>query len=161
MKVTYCGLLDRAAVIAWLSDLRPRSVIFDVEPLVAGWNTDDDCLRRGLDDVLDQLQVVPGIDVVGFATNSARRVALEARPGGPEVFYRATACKPFVTAPYRDLPRPAALVGDQIATDGLLAWRLGFAFGHLLPGADGAPLGPRAMRLVGMPLAPLIFARGH
>ena len=95
------------------------------------------------------LGTVPGLEVVGFATNSLRRPEGVLHGGEVRAFYVATARKPLLTRPYRDLPRPAVLVGDQVATDGVLAWRLGYAFAHVLHGeapavgATGdAPAGP-------------------
>jgi hypothetical protein len=49
------------------------------------------------------------------------------------------------------------VVGDQVATDGVLAWRLGYAFVHYTPDIRRVPLGPRLMRQVGRPILPLLF----
>jgi hypothetical protein len=61
--------------------------------------------------------------------------------------YVASAGKPLRTASYRVLPRPGAVIGDQVATDGLLARRLGYTFLHWSPPLTGVPLGPRLMHL--------------
>ena len=42
--------------------------------------------------------------------------------------YLASAGKPMRTAAYRLFPRPGMVIGDQVATDGILARRLGFTF---------------------------------
>jgi predicted HAD superfamily phosphohydrolase YqeG len=47
--------------------------------------------------------------------------------------YLASAVKPLRTAAYRALPRPGAVIGDQLSTDGLLARRLGYTFLHWRP----------------------------
>jgi hypothetical protein len=156
MRVPYRGVTDLAAAVAWLRELEARTVVFDVEPFVAHWDSGATELRDGVDGVFTLLGTVPGLEVVGFATNSLRRH--EGMLGGGEVraFYIATARKPLLTRPYRDLPRPAVLVGDQVATDGVLAWRLGYAFAHARHGQT-LPWGPRAMRLLGRPLLRLIF----
>jgi len=70
-----------------------------------------------------------------------------------------SAGKPLRTAPYRGLPRPAAVVGDQLLTDGLLARRLGCAFLHWDPPLDGVPAGPRVLRLLGRLARPVLFGR--
>ncbi len=44
------------------------------------------------------------------------------------VVYLASAGKPLRTTPYRGFPRPGMVIGDQVATDGVLARRLGYAF---------------------------------
>ena len=68
---------------------------------------------------------------------------------GVRVMYLASAGKPLRTAPYRALPRPGAVIGDQVATDGLLARRLGYTFLHWSPRLAGVPLRPRLMGLLG------------
>src|SRR4029077_16826092 len=74
---------------------------------------------------------------------------------GVRVTYLASAGKPLRTAPYRGLPRPGAVIGDQVATDGLLARRRGYTFLHWSPQLAGVPLRPRLMGLVGRPAQPL------
>ncbi|HVT67846.1 MAG TPA: hypothetical protein VHF26_08870, partial [Trebonia sp.] len=68
-----------------------------------------------------------------------------------------SAGKPLRTAPYRGLPRPAAVVGDQLLTDGLLARRLGCVFLHWDPPLDRVPAGPRVLRLLGRLARPVVF----
>jgi hypothetical protein len=77
--------------------------------------------------------------------------------GGPRVFYVSSAHKPLLIQRYRHLPRPGAVIGDQLATDGIFAWRLGFDFLHYDPGAGGSPRGVRIMNLTGNLLRPLFF----
>jgi hypothetical protein len=77
----------------------------------------------------------------------------------PHVFYLATAGKPLRIAPYRQLPRPGVVAGDQLTTDGVLACRLGFSFLHCRPHTGLVPLGPRIMHNLGRPLRPLLFTR--
>jgi hypothetical protein len=47
--------------------------------------------------------------------------------------------------PYQGLPRPGAVAGDQIPTDGVLAYRIRFAFLHYMPRLTDVPLGPGLM----------------
>lgn len=63
------------------------------------------------------------------------------------------------TAPYRALPRPGAVIGDQVATDGLLARRLGYTFLRWNPRLAGVPLRPRLMGLLGRVAQPLFRTR--
>jgi predicted HAD superfamily phosphohydrolase YqeG len=158
MRIAYREVADLAGAAVWLRELGARTVVLDVEPLIAGWDTDSAQLRLGVDDAVALLAEVPGLEVVGFATNSLRRLP-GAMPGGAAFFVTA-ARKPLLTGPYRDLPRPAVLVGDQLATDGLLAWRLGFAFAHLHHPPTRRPWGPTALRLLGRPLRRLLFRPG-
>jgi hypothetical protein len=132
---------------------RLRSVLFDVEPLVALWDTHETVLRAGVETVVTAMAAVQGVLVVGFATNSLRDLDVTDR-GDLDVFYPTAAHKPLSTSYYRDLPQPAGPVGDQIATDGVLARRLGFAFAHVQYTNYPPPRGPRLMRRLGKPLRP-------
>lgn len=49
------------------------------------------------------------------------------------------------------------VVGDQILTDGLLAWKLGLPFVHIVRAAPNEPAWPRLMRAVGDPIAKAVF----
>jgi len=71
----------------------------------------------------------------------------------------ASAGKPLRTAPYLGFPRPGMVIGDQVATDGILARRLGYAFVLVDPELTGVPLGPRLMGAGGRLVRPLLFAR--
>src|SRR5690348_9643551 len=103
--------------------LSVRTMVIDVEPLVAFWDSGQEELDRGITRILGEIRTVPSVRVVVFATNSDRRpTAVPACPG-IQVGYIASAAKPLRTAPYRDLPRPGAVAGDQIPTDGMLAYR--------------------------------------
>jgi hypothetical protein len=51
------------------------------------------------------------------------------------------------------------VIGDQVATDGLLAHRLGYTFLHWSPRLTGVPLGPKLMNLLGRLAKPLFFTR--
>jgi predicted HAD superfamily phosphohydrolase YqeG len=145
MRYVRVATLDDA--VSAIAALELRTVIVDVEPLVTPWDSGMAELAAGVPSVAE---VLPA-EVVVFSTNSLRRF------GGYER-YISNARKPFRVAPYRDLPRPGGVLGDQVATDGLLAWRLGYAFLHYCPSID-LPLGPRLMRALGRPLRHLLFRR--
>jgi predicted HAD superfamily phosphohydrolase YqeG len=145
-------------------ELSARTIIVDVEPLVAYWDSDQEALDRGVAQVVSQVAPDPAVLVVCFSTNSARRPSAVPDAGasyqsGPRVVYLASAGKPLRIAPYKDFPRPGVVIGDQVATDGLLARRLGYTFLHYSPDLAHAPAGPRLMRDLGRPLRSLLFAR--
>ena len=106
-----------------------------------------------------ELAQLPDVHVVVFATNSARKPSAIPSIQGVQVMYVASAGKPLRTAPYRALPRPGAVIGDQVATDGLLAHRLGYTFLHWNPRMTGVPLGPRLMQLLGRLARPLFSTK--
>lgn len=75
------------------------------------------------------------------------------------MIYLASAGKPFRIAPYRDLPRPGMVIGDQVATDGILARRLSYTFVLLDPQLSEVPFGPRLMGAGGRLVRPVLFTR--
>jgi predicted HAD superfamily phosphohydrolase YqeG len=159
MSAAYEQLTELRAVLARARELSLRTMIFDVEPLVAWWDSSRESLDRGIATIVSELGQVPDVRVLVFATNSARRPSAIPTVPGVRVVYLASARKPVRTWPYRGLPRPGAVVGDQVATDGLLARRLGYAFLHWSPELTGVPLGPRLLGLLGQ-LAQPLFSTG-
>jgi hypothetical protein len=156
MRTSYARVATPDQVWVCLAALRARTIIFDVEPLVAFWDTDQAALVDGIATVLAAVGPAEP-DSVFFATNSVRRPPEPPTVAWATVGYLASARKPLWLAPYRDLPRPGVVVGDQIATDGVLARRLGYAFVHYAPDLANIPLGPRLMRQIGRPALPLLF----
>jgi predicted HAD superfamily phosphohydrolase YqeG len=144
-------LLTRAA------ELSANTYIVDVEPLVASWRSGQQQLDDGVAHTAGQLCAVAGVQVVCFATNSARRPAAMPACSTARVLYVASARKPLLTGLYRSLPRPGIVIGDQVITDGVLARRLGFTFLHYCPEVSGMPVGPRLLRYCGRLLLPVLF----
>jgi predicted HAD superfamily phosphohydrolase YqeG len=158
MTVAYQSFTDPAEVTGIIRDLQVRTVILDVEPLIALWDTDQQALGDGVTAILDRLRADPGhTRHVVFATNSARRPQTLPTLDGVQVGYLPLARKPLRTAPYRNLPTPGIVIGDQIATDGVLAWRLGYTFLRYTPATLTTPLGPRVMGALGRPLRKPLF----
>ena len=139
-------------------ELSARTVIFDVEPLVAYWNGTQETLDEGVARVLGEMAVLPTVEVVCFSTNSSRRPSVVPSAAGARVVYLASAGKPLRTTPYQRFPRPGVVIGDQVATDGILARRLGYAFIQFDPPAE-LPAGPRLMAAAGRLVRPLLFTR--
>jgi predicted HAD superfamily phosphohydrolase YqeG len=146
-------------LLACAARLAVKTLIVDVEPLVAPWDSGQEPLDRGLARFLGQVRQIPSVRVVVFSTNSARRPSAIPPGDGIEVRYLASAGKPLRTAPYDDLPRPGAVLGDQLPTDGLLAHRLGYVFLHYVPDLASVPVGPRLMHGWGQVLRPVLFRR--
>jgi hypothetical protein len=157
MRADYQQFSDQDELLAYVAGLSPKTLILDVEPFVALWNTGTSELSGGVERLAGKLSAVPGIEFLGFVTNSRRRISVTGRPGGPSVFFVSSAHKPLLIQPYRRLPRPGAVIGDQLATDGIFAWRLGFDFLHYNPGPGQSPTGVRIMNLTGNLLRPLFF----
>ena len=51
------------------------------------------------------------------------------------------------------------MTGDQLPTDGVLAYRLGFTFLHYVPEMTGVPPGPALMHRWGVLVRPVLFRR--
>ena len=147
------GLADAARRAGELS---VRTVIVDIEPLVSHWDGTQETLDEGIARVLSEVAKLPTVEVVCFSTNSSRRPSVVPSTAGIEVVYLASAGKPLRTTAYQCFPRPGAVIGDQVATDGILARRLGYTFIQLDPPA-GIPVGPRLMAAAGRLMRPLWF----
>ena len=159
MPAAYEQLTELRDMLVRARELSARTIIFDVEPLVAWWDSSRESLDRGIETVVSEVGELPDVQVVVFATNSARRPSAIPSVPGVQVTYLASAGKPLRTAPYHALPRPGAVIGDQVATDGLLARRLGYTFLHWSPQLADVPLRPRLMGLLGRLAQPLFRAR--
>ena len=156
---SYVRVTGLAGLLAAARELLVRTLIFDVEPLVAPWHSSQESLDQGIGDILSDVRTVPSVQMVVFATNSARRPSGLAPGNGIRVKYLASAEKPLRIAPYQGLPRPGAVAGDQVPTDGVLAYRLRFTFLHYMPELTGVPLGPGLMHRWGELVRPLLFRR--
>jgi hypothetical protein len=140
-------------------ELSPRTVILDIEPLLANWHGGQDALDQGVASVVPQVAAVPGVQVVCLATNSLRGRPEMPDAEGVQMVWIAGAGKPLRTAPYQEFPRPGVVIGDQVATDGVLAWRLGYTFVQYRPQLDRVPAGPWLMDRLGRVIRPLLFTR--
>ena len=159
MTRDYVRVTGLADLFAEARELSVKTVVFDVEPLVTPWQGSQESLDQGVARILGDVRTVPSVRVVIFATNSSRRPSAVPASDGLQVRYLASADKPLRTAPYRDLPLPGAVAGDQLPTDGILAYRLGFTFLHYAPGLAGVPLGPGLMHRWGSLVRPVLFRR--
>jgi hypothetical protein len=153
-------VLERATglgdAVCRTGELSARTVICDVEPLVAHWNGTQKDLDAGLARVLGEVAKLPAVEVVCFSTNSLRRPQVVLSAAGVRVVYVASAGKPLRTTAYRQFPRPGVVIGDQVATDGILARRLGYTFIQLDQRAE-VPVGPRLLAAGGRLMQPLLF----
>lgn len=159
MRAAFERVTTLGDVVRYAGDMSARTMIFDVEPLVADWNGGQQALDQGVARVLSEISVLPAVQVLCFATNSARRPSVLPSEAGVRVVYLPSAGKPLRTEPYRHFPRPGVVVGDQVATDGILARRLGYTFILFDPQLTGVPPGPRLMGAAGRIVRPLIFTR--
>jgi hypothetical protein len=159
MRPAYDRLATLDQVLRRAGELSAKTLVFDVEPLVADWDSGQEALDQGLRSGLGRARTVPGVLVVCFSTNSLRRPSAPLAGDGVQAEYLPSAGKPLRTGYYQGFPRPGVVIGDQLATDGALARRLGYAFLQYQPERGGLPLGPRAMDWCGRLVRPMLFAR--
>jgi predicted HAD superfamily phosphohydrolase YqeG len=159
MRSRYERLAGLDEALDRVRELSVQTVIIDIEPLVAHWDSSQQALDRGVAQVARRAAAVPGLKVVCFSTNSLRRPSLmPSTRTDVRVVYVAAAGKPLRTSWYEGFPPPGAVIGDQVATDGILARRLGFIFLLCNP-LDHVPAGPRMMKGLGSLVRPLLFTR--
>jgi len=132
-------------------------MIIDVEPFIAPWDSGQDALDQGIASFLAGVAAIETVAVVFFATNSARVPSALPATAGIKVEYLVSARKPLRTAPYRGLPVPGLVIGDQVATDGILAKRIGYTFLHYRPEPSSMPPGPRILFGCGTIIRPVLF----
>jgi hypothetical protein len=157
----YERIADLGELMRRAGNLHVATMIFDVEPLVAYWDSGQEVLDQGIARVFSEIGAVPDIQVLCFATNSLRRPSVVPSRPGLRVVYLAAAGKPLRTAPYRGFPRPGVVIGDQVGTDGILARRLDYAFVLYDPRVLDAPAGPRLMGAWGKLVRPLLYTRAE
>ena len=157
MRSGYERLAGLDEALARVRQLSVETVIFDVEPLIAYWDSGQEALDQGVAQALTKADAVPGLKVVCFSTNSLRR-PLVMPATKVRAVYLSAAGKPLRITQYLDFPRPGAVIGDQVATDGILARRLGYTFLQCRP-VEHLPPGPRMMQGLGSLVRPLLFSR--
>ena len=157
MRAVFERLAELDEVLDRARQLAVRTVIFDIEPLVAYWDSGQAALDQGVALIRSQIETVPSVQVLCFATNSVRRPSDLPGDDGVRVVYLASAGKPLRIGSYRSFPRPGMVIGDQIATDGILARRLDYVFVQCSPPLDRVPAGPRLMDRLGQLVRPLLF----
>jgi hypothetical protein len=86
----YVRVTGLAGLFAEARELSVRTMIFDVEPLVA-WHGSQESLDQGIAHILGDARTVPSVRVVVFATNSARRPSAVPACDGLQVRYLASA----------------------------------------------------------------------
>jgi len=86
----YVRVTGLADLFAEARELSFRTMIFDVEPLVAPWHGSQESLDQGIARILGDARTVPSVRAVVFATNSARRRP----PSRPATAFRSATWHP-------------------------------------------------------------------
>lgn len=161
MSAGYQRLGDVAEVPCLVQQMSVRTMIVDIEPLIAPWYGGQDALDQGLARFVDRVSSIETVAVICFATNSARVPGALPEAPGIRIEYLASARKPLRTAPFSAMPLPGVVIGDQVATDGVLAKRIGYTFLHYRRKLSDMPPRPRILSAGGEILRPLLFRQSQ
>jgi len=128
----------------------PIVLVFDADNTLVPQGISVDAFQRGVTAAIERFESQPTVSRVIVLSNGPER-------GVPEMISRGN--KPWTTRRrlLLDYGSPVWVVGDQILTDGLLAWRLGGRY--VLLAIDDRNETPRQarMRWIGRALAPILF----
>ena len=106
-------------------ELSVRTVIFDVEPLVAYWNGTQETLDEGIARVLSEIAKLPTVEVICFSTNST--AARRSFPARRACAWFTSPRRPsrLRTTAYQGFPRPGVVMAIRSPPTG--SWRGGWA----------------------------------
>ncbi len=130
-------------------------------PVVVVLDADNTVVRQGaspqefteiVNGVIDRLESISSVERVIVLSNGARRGVDRIISGGNKPW--TSRRRLGIT---RRSPAEVWVVGDQVLTDGVLAWRLGGVFFHCAIDPNDAYPRQAAMRRLGRIVAPLIF----
>jgi len=129
-----------------------HTLIFDADNTLAPQGAPLDQFGALVNEAIDRFEALAGVDRVIILTNGPER-------GVSRMIARGN--KPWTTRRRLSLSRDSRIVviGDQILTDGLLAWRLGGPFLYLVIDQNGEDARQAAMRGIGKVLTGLFFRR--
>ncbi len=118
------------------------------------WDRAPTLFANAADDFVQTVRAsVPSVTSVVYSSNSR---CPRAADGKSDIRIVTAARKPWRTRYLHDESGPVAVAGDQVLTDGLLAWRLGASFLHWQV-AGSMPRWPRLQRWIGRIAAPFLF----
>ena len=130
----------------------PLVLIFDVDNTIVRQGAGPDEFAVAVHDARDRFAALPSVERVILLTNGPERGVpwLESRGNKPWTSRRRLGL--------REWEGEVWVVGDQVVTDGALAWRLGARFVHLVIDADGEAKRQATMRRIGRRLEPVFFS---
>mgnify|MGYP001826590708 CR=1 FL=1 len=130
----------------------PITLVFDVDNTLVRQGAPPDEFIELVNTVIDRFEGHPSVGRVIALTNGAQR-------GVPRLISRGN--KPWTSRRRLALDGPGevVVVGDQVLTDGVLAWRLGATFAHLVIDDSSEPPDQSRMRRRGKWFEPLLFKK--
>ena len=130
-----------------------RVIIFDVDNTLAPQGVPLEEFGQLLNSAIDRVEANPGIAQVIALTNGPRRQVdrMISRGNKPWTSRRRLGLRGSST--------PLVVVGDQVLTDGLLAWRLRATFLHLVIDDETEERRQAVMRRIGSIFVVMLFRR--
>jgi predicted HAD superfamily phosphohydrolase YqeG len=116
--------LDHLETMVTAADA-PMILVFDADNTLVPQGVSLAEFQSGVEAAIERFEQIPNVQRVIVLTNGPDR-------GVPSMIFRGN--KPWTTRGRLGIPKrgtAAWIVGDQILTDGLLAWRLGATYIHL------------------------------
>jgi predicted HAD superfamily phosphohydrolase YqeG len=143
---------DLEEVAGWVAaSAGPDVVIFDADNTLVPQGAPADEFRTTVAAAVGRFRAIAAVARVIVLTNGPRRGVPEIMPGGN---------KPWTTRRRLGLHGDhgrIVVVGDQVLTDGLLAWRLGATFVQLTISEQNESYGQALMRRIGWAVARFLF----
>jgi hypothetical protein len=137
--------------------LHIATLIIDVEPLVVPWDAIPAAFLEGAMRLQTAVAAgAPSVTDIIFASNSRKAWPPVPKLGTLKTTLVRGARKPWRTRYVRGRPSPIAVLGDQVLTDGLLAWRLHADFVHVTTDLP-VPWWPRTQAAIGHLLVPVLY----
>jgi predicted HAD superfamily phosphohydrolase YqeG len=130
----------------------PLTIVFDIDNTLVPQGAAEDEFRNGVLGARRRFEAIPSVDRVVMLTNGLPR-------GARGIIARGN--KPWTTRRRLGLDARTKtwVVGDQVLTDGLLAWRLGATFCHVVIDHRAEPTRQALMRWLGRIVTPVLFDR--
>ena len=149
---------QRETLTSLVAELETCTLVVDVEPLLATWGAPvGDVIAGGIAFAHEVAVEVPSLTYLVFTTNARMSLPKTLESDCLQISFVSSAGKPWRIGYLTESPRPITVIGDQVATDGLLAFRLGGAFVHWRS-HDNMPLWPRVQTIVGRLIMNAFFA---
>lgn len=152
-RIVRLAAADRDDVTGLLSDIEGQvTLIFDVDGTVIRQGASSSEVADAVNAAIDDFEMHPCVKRALALTNGADR-------GVPRMISRGN--KPWTTRRRLGISRadPVVVVGDQVLTDGVLAWRLGAVFIQLVVDELNEPTAQSRLRKRGRWIEPILFKR--
>jgi hypothetical protein len=139
------------------AELRTRTLVVDVEPLLSPWGAAPESVFAATAAFANEsIAHIPSLKCLFFATN-ARMPFIKTFETDSRFIFISAAHKPWRTNYLNGCPKPITVIGDQVLTDGLLAYRLEGNFLHWRSRC-AVPLWPRVQMMAGRLVESVFFA---